>query len=413
MENREESMRASAGKRVLMLLENAPYPIDVRVSNESNTLTKAGYRVSVICRSSPGQPLHEIINGVAVYRYPAPPAANGMLSYLYEYGYSMVATFVLSVLILLRNGFDIVHAHNPPDTFAFIAAIYKSFGKRFVYDHHDLSPEMYEARFDGASHRSVYRALTVLERFSCRLADRVIATNESYKEVEMRRDRVPEDLITIVRNGPDPDRKRAVCPDPDLKQRAGIILGYAGIMGHQDGVDYLLRALWHLVHDLRYTDFYCVIVGTGDVWARLKQLATSLQLDDHVWFTGWVSDEEFLRYLSTADICAVPDPANPFTERSTMIKVMDYMALGKPIVAFDLPEHRRTAHDAAIYVKPNDELEFAKAIAYLIDHPEKRDEMGKYARRRVEQELAWRYSAEQLLAAYQALAPDRASHDLG
>lgn len=400
-------MKASAGSRVLMLVENMAYPQDSRVRREARALTDAGYRVSVIGPAGAGQPWRETLDGVRVYRYPAPPGGNGFLGFLWEYGYSMVATFILSLLVSVREGFDIIHAANPPDLFVFVAGFHKLLGKRFVYDHHDLAPEMYYARFGQGGNRLVYRALVVLEKLSCRFADHVIATNQSYKSVEMRRGRVPEDRITIVRNGPDPNRLRAVEPDPDLRRKGVTILGYVGAIGFQDGLDSLLRALHHLVHDLGRTDFFCVIIGTGDAWASVKALATQLRLDDQVWFTGWVSAADLVRYLSSADICVDPDPSNPFTDRSTMIKMTEYMALEKPIVAFDLPEHRFTAGDAALYVRPNDELAFARALAQLMDDPARRQVMGSLGRRRIETELAWRYSVPHLLEAYRTLLSER------
>lgn len=396
-------MKPSAGNRILMLLENNPYPQDTRVRRESRSLMAAGYHVSVICPKAPGQPRRNILDGVRVYRFPAPLPANGFLGYLWEYGYSMVATFVLSLLVFLREGFDVVHAHCPPDTFVFIATFYKLLGKRFVYDHHDLAPEMYYARFGGSGNKLVYHTLVLLEKLSCRFADHVIATNQSYKAVQMQRGRVPEERITIVRNGPDLNRLRPVEPDPDLRQKGKTIIGYVGTMGFQDGVDCLLRALQHLVYDLGRTDFFCVIIGKGDAWASLKILSRQLGLDEYIWFTGYVSDADLLRYLSTADICVDPDPSNPFNDRSTMIKIMEYMALGKPIVAFDLPEHRVTAQDAAVYARPNAEFDFAQQIALLMDDPEQRRKIGQKGRERVETELDWSYQEKHLLEVYQGL----------
>jgi glycosyltransferase involved in cell wall biosynthesis len=239
-----------------------------------------------------------------------------------------------------------------------------------------------------------------MEKLSCRLADHVIATNESYMAVEKGRGRVPERRITIVRNGPDLERIKPVDPDPGLAQKGLTIIGYVGVMGYQDGVDYLLRALKHLVYDLHRTDFFCVLIGKGDAWASLKALSAELRLHDYVWMTGPVSDADLLRYLSATDICVAPEPSNAFNDRSTMIKIMEYMALGKPIVAFDLPEHRVTAQSAALYVPPNDELQFARGLAELIDDPARRQRMGAVGRQRIETTLAWRYSALNLLKAY-------------
>jgi glycosyltransferase involved in cell wall biosynthesis len=322
------------------------------------------------------------------------------VGYLWEYGYSLLATFLISLVVWVREGFNVIHAHNPHDLFVLLAALYKPLGKRFVFDHHDLSPEMYYARQGGQGSRWVYRALLFFERLSFRLADHVIATNESYKRVAVERGGVPESRVTVVRNGPELDRIRPVDPDPDLRQKADHILGFVGIMGFQDGVDYFIRALAHLVADFKRTDFYAIIIGRGDAVPGLKALTSELGLDSYVWFTGRVSDEDLIKYLSTADICVDPDPSNPFNDRSTMIKMTEYMALGKPVVAFDLPEHRVTAGDAAVYASANDELDFAAKIAGLMDAPDRRAQMGRIGRQRVETGLAWSHQVPNLLAAY-------------
>jgi glycosyltransferase involved in cell wall biosynthesis len=397
--------KVSAKKRILMLLENRPYPQDPRVRREAMALSAAGYKVTVICPSDPGQPSRETVKGVQVYRYAPPPPANGFLGYLWEYGYAMAATFVLSLRVFFGDGFEVVHAHNPPDTFVFIAGFYKLFGKRFIFDHHDLSPEMYRARFPGGGSLLVYDVLVLLEKLTCRLANHVIATNESYKKIEMERGRVPEARITIVRNGIELDRLRSVEPDHALRQRGKMIIGYVGVMGFQDGVDNLLRALHHLLRDLRRTDFYCILIGDGDAWPGLKNLVRELALDEYVWLPGPIFGGDLLRYLSATDICVDPDPSNPYNDRSTMIKMMEYMALGKPIVAYDLPEHRFTAQQAAVYVPPNDEFAFAQAISELMDNPQRRETLAEFGRRRVRTELAWDFSVPQLLKAYRAVLP--------
>ena len=382
-------MKASSNNRVLMLLENQAYPQDVRVRREADALTAAGYTVSVICRATPGQPSREVIKGVRLYRYPEPSGANGFLGYLWEYAYSTGASFALSLIVFFREGFDVIHAHNPPDTFVFVAAFYKMFGKRFVFDHHDLSAEMYQARMPGGGNRMVYHALVLLEKLTCFFADHVIATNESYKRMEMERAGVPEEHITVVRNGIELDRGLPTEPERSLVEKGKIIIGYVGVMGFQDGVDYLLRALHHLIHDLGRADFYCVLVGTGDMWPKLLELVRDLNLDPYVWFTGFVPNAKMQNCMCAADICVAPEPSNPFTDRSTMVKILHYMSLSKPIVAFDLPEHRFSAGDAAVYVKPNDELAFAKALAELMDDPLRRQALGELGRRRFETDLAW------------------------
>jgi len=399
-------MRTSAGMRVLMLLENNAYPQDGRVRREARTLVGAGHQVAVIAPAHPGQAWREVIDGVRVYRYPAPPPANGLVGYLIEYGYSMVAAFILSLFVLLTDGFDVIHAHNPPDTFVLVALWYKLLGKKFVFDHHDLAPEMYYARFGGIGNPVVYRALVWFERLTCRLADHIIAPNESYKAVEMQRSGVEASRITVVRNGPDLARVRVVEPDAELRAMGKTIIGFAGEMGIHDGVDYFLRAAKHLREDLGRDDFFCILVGTGDAWDSLRQLSKQLGQEEYVRFTGYVSDEELMRYLSAADICVDPDPKNPFNDRSTMNKMLEYMALGKPIVAFDLTEHRVSAQDAAVYAQPNDELDFARHIALLMDDPQRRRSMGASGRRRIETELAWVHQEQRLREAYCAIKGD-------
>ncbi len=383
-----------------MLLENNPYPNDLRVSREANTLVAAGFQVTVISPGKRALPRYENVSGVHVYRFLAPPPGDGLLGYLWEYGWSMFSSFYLTLWVFWRRGFDVIHAHNPPDLFVLIAICYRIFGKKFVFDHHDLSPEMYHSRFRSGGRKIVYNILVFFEKLSCRFADQVISTNESYKKVEIERSGIPAEKITIVRNGPDLNRVKPVPPDDELRGKAAIILGYVGVMGQQDGVDYFLRALDYLVKELGRTDVFAVIIGKGDAVPSLKKLTNKLGLDDHVWFTGRVPEEELLRYLSTADICVDPDPFDPFNDRSTMIKMMEYMAVAKPIVAFDLTEHRASAEDAALYSRHNDEQDFAKNIAILIDNPQLREKMGAYGRRRMEERLAWHHQEKHLLQVY-------------
>ena len=389
--------------RVLMLLENNPYPEDYRVRCEANVLSANGYEVTVISPMGLGQPWHEVCQGVRIYRFPSPPQANGLLGYLWEYGYSMVATFLISLLVTLRHGFDVVHTHNPPDTFVLFVALYKLLGKSFVYDHHDVVPEMYYARFRGRGSPLIFQALVWFERLSCRLADHVIATNQSYKAIEMRRGGVPEDRISIVRNGPYVNRGRPIKIDSCLRREGKINLCYVGVMGCHDGLDYLLRALQHLVYELGRTDILCVLIGAGDAWLETKALAEQLCLSDYTRFRGWVGEAQVDRYLRAADICLAPEPSNSYNDRSTVIKMMEYMAFEKPIVAFDLPEHRITAQDAAVYARPNEVFDFALKIAWLMDNAERRKEMGKIGRKLIEAELAWEYQAKYLLEVYTKL----------
>ena len=320
-----------------MLLENNPVPQDARVRREANALVAAGYHVTVICPAGKGQPSRETVGGVLVYRYPEPRGGDGVFGYLWEYGYSLTMTLLLSVRVWLAAGFNVIHAHNPPDLFVLVAILYRPLGVKFVFDHHDLSPEMYYARFHGKGNRIVHAALIWFEKLSFTVADHVIATNESYKNIAMERGGVDEKRITVVRNGPEGNRLRPVEPDPEIRQRATCILGYVGVIGVQDGVDYFIRALDRLINELGYSNVLAIIIGKGDAVEDLQRLSRALKLDSHIWFTGRVSDEDLIRYLSTADVCVDPDPSNSFNDQSTMIKMTEYMALGRPIVAFDLP----------------------------------------------------------------------------
>ena len=386
--------------RVLMLLENNSYPGDPRVRREAISLIDAGFQVTVISPGKRSMLRYENVDGVHVYHFLMPPPGNSLWGYVWEYGWSTFASFFLTLWVFFRRGFDVIHAHNPPDLFVLIALCYRVLGKKFVFDHHDLSPEMYYARFPNGGNRIVFRVLVFFEKLSCRFAHQVIATNESYKKVEIERSGIPATKVTIVRNGPDLNRVKPVAPDPELRQRASTILGFIGLMGRQDGVDYFLRALHYLVNDLNRNDVLAVIMGTGQMVPELKKLTSGLGLEQYVWFTGRVSDEELLRYLSTADICFDPDPYNPFNDRSTMIKMLEYMAMAKPIVAFDLTEHRESAKDAALYSRRNDVQDFANNIATLIDNPALREKMGAYGRQRMEKQLAWHHQEVNLLQVY-------------
>jgi len=400
-------MKGSAGRRILMLLENNPYPQDTRVRREATSLVRAGWQVTVVAPRAWQQHGRERVQGVRVYRYPAGPSGGGMLGYLAEYSWALFWATFLSFRVLRREGFDILHVHNPPEIYFALGAFYRLLGKRFVFDHHDLSPEMYEARFPGRSSGLVKRALLLCERLTFRVAHLVIATNESYRAIATGRGRVPPERVTVVRNGPDTELFSPGPPDPDLRSRAGVLFGYVGQMGNQDGIDYLLRSLAELRNRWKYDDFHCWLVGEGEARPSLMELCRSLRLDDRVTFTGYVSRSELLRHLRSVHVGVVPDPRNEFTDRSTMIKVGEYMALGKPVVAFDLTEHRQTAKDAALYAPANDEAQFAACLLRLAQDPGLRERMGSIARERALAHLDWRVSEGPLIAAYEQLSARR------
>ena len=396
---------ASRG-RVLHLSENLPLPFDRRVWMELNALRDGGFEVSAICPMGESwtKP-YEVIDGIHVWRYPAPPPASGFASYAWEFLYCWVQTLGLSLLVLARRGFDVIHAANPPDTFWAIAALYKPFGKRYVFDHHDLCPELYVARFGASREGSLpHRALHLLERAQFRTADLVISTNESYRQVAITRGGKPPGRVFVVRSGPSRERFATVRPvDESLKRGRRFLVAYLGVMAPQDGVDHLLRAAKHVVEDHRREDVSFTLVGAGDSFEELRALSCDLGLERFVEFTGRVPDEDVERVLATADVCVCPDPLNPLNDVSTMNKVLEYMACARPIVAYDLREHRYSAGEGASYAKPNDEADLARHIVQLLDDPERRRRMGDYNRQRFLDQMAWEYSAGELLRAYDLL----------
>jgi glycosyltransferase involved in cell wall biosynthesis len=396
---------ASRGS-VLHLSENLPLPFDRRVWMELNALRAGGFEVSAICPMGESwtKP-YEVIDGIHIWRYPAPPPASGFLSYAWEFLYCWAQSLRLSLQVLARRGFDVIHAANPPDTFWAIAMLYKPFGKRYVFDHHDLCPELYVARFGAGRENSLpHRALRLLERAQFRTADLVISTNESYRQVAIGRGRMRPDRVIVVRSGPSRERFAIMRPvDESLKRGRAFLVAYLGVMAPQDGVDHLLRAAKHIVATLGREDVSFTLVGAGDSFAELQALCRDLGLNGCVEFTGRVPDEVVERVLATADVCVCPDPLNPLNDVSTMNKVLEYMACGRPIVAYDLREHRYSAGEGALYAKPNDEVDLAQKIVALLDDPDRRRCMGEYNRKRFLDQMAWEYSAGELLRAYDLL----------
>ena len=400
---------ASPGS-VLHLSENLPLPFDRRVWLELRTLRQAGFRVSAICpMGDRWTESYEEIDGISIWRYPPPPPTQGALSYIWEFLYCWVQTARLSVVALARRGFDVIHAANPPDTFWAIAAFYKLFGKRYVFDHHDLCPELYLSRFGEQRRGSVlHRLLVLLEWAQFRTADLVISTNESYRQVALSRGRMNDAKVFVVRSGPSRERFATVRPvQESLKDGKRFLVAYLGVMAPQDGVDHLLRAARILVHERRRDDVGFTLIGAGDSFDELRKLAHDLELDSCVRFTGRIPDADVETILATSDVCVCPDPRNPLNDVSTMNKVLEYMACGRPVVAYDLREHRFSAAEGALYAEPNREDDLAEKIATLLDDPERRRRMGTYNRQRFLERMAWEYSAGELLRAYQTLCATR------
>jgi glycosyltransferase involved in cell wall biosynthesis len=386
-----------------MVVQNCPYARDPRVRNEAKALAAAGYHVTVICPSQGNEPLRNTVDNITIYRFPAWRGAKGTLGYVVEYAAAMLAITVLTVVVLVREGFDIIHVANPPDCIVPLLSIYKLMRKSIVYDQHDLCLELYEAKFGRANHL-ISKLLLLLEQYSYRLADHVIVTNESCKEIAIQRGRLQESQVTVVRNGPDLTNYNTVDVDRELRRTSPNIITFAGVIGIQDGLDHLCRALDYVRHDLGRNDFYCFVLGDGDALQVIKTLAQDLRIDDKMWFAGWIGDTDtYTRYISISDICVSPGPLNSYNERSTFIKIMEYMAAGKPIVAYDLLETRRSAQAAALYAHPNDVRDFGDKVARLMDNPVLRRSMGETGLRQIHERLAWKYSAENLLKAYQAV----------
>jgi glycosyltransferase involved in cell wall biosynthesis len=401
-----ERERTRVTRRVLIIVENLPLPFDRRVWQEARTLTAAGYQVSIICPKAPGyEKSFEDIDGIHIHRHWLPTEADGALGYALEYSVALAMEFWLSLKIAFGRGFDVLQACNPPDTIFLLGGFYKLFGKKFVFDHHDINPELYEAKFGKKGLGR--RLLVALERMSFLTADMVISTNESYRSIAIERGgKNPKDVF-VVRSGPDLSRMKIVAPNPALKKGRQYLVGYVGVMGKQEGIDLLLQAVQFIVKGLDRHDIQFGLVGGGTELPAMRELAKKLGVADYVTFTGRAPDAELLEMLNTADICVNPDRANDMNDRSTMNKIMEYMALGKPVVQFDLTEGRVSAGDASWYARPNDVADLAQKMIALLADEDQRAHMGAIGRDRVERVLSWQHEAPRLLAAYDNLLGER------
>jgi glycosyltransferase involved in cell wall biosynthesis len=389
---------------VLLVVENCPVPRDIRVKREADTLRDAGCTVSVISPTGPDCPdRFEVVDGVAVFRHPT-HEGHTAFGYLLEYANALVWELALAVEVLRRRGFDVIHIANPPDLLFVVAALFKPFGVQVVFDHHDLCPELFAAKF----HRRglLWRSQVLLERLTFRTADISIATNESFRRVAIGRGGMDPADVFVVRNGPDLGEVAAPTDAVGLRRGRRHLVAFAGVMGSQDGVDLLLDAAKLLVVD-QGRDVQFVLVGSGSELARLRSRADELGLGGHVTFTGLLPHAELLGVLDEADVCVSPDDVNALNDRSTMIKVLEYMAAGKPVVQFDLAEGRASAGDAALYAGDDDPADLAARIAELLDDPDLRARLGQLGRARIESRLAWQHQAPALLAAYARLEHKR------
>lgn len=397
-------------RRVLILVEDLPVPFDRRVWTESKTLRDAGWKVTVISPKGEGaRRWHERIDGIEVYRYPLPTTAAGVVNHIAEYAVAIPAATILALLASRGRRFAVVHACNPPDFFFPVGWLFRRFGSAFIFDQHDLSPEVYVAQ-GGRPGGIVHRFLRWCERQTYRTADVVISTNETYRRFALERGGVDARRVFVVRSSPDPGRIHAVQPDPALREGRAHLVAYLGTMGPQDGVDLFVEAA-KMISEQRPRQVRFIAMGAGGQLDELRSLASGYGLNDDITFTGRVPDSYVRTVLSTADVAVSPDPANGFNEYCTMNKTLEYMATGTPVVAFDLEETRVSAGDAALYASPNDPDDLGKKVLELIDDPDRRRRMGRIGAERIAGALSWSVSGQSLLAAYQLAVGGGHSHD--
>jgi glycosyltransferase involved in cell wall biosynthesis len=389
-----------AGRRVLMIVENLPAPFDRRVWQEARTLKSQGVEVAIVCPQAPGyEAAREEIDGISIWRHPLPAEGHGALGYLREYSAALWRETALAWRVFLAGPFDALHICNPPDLIFLVALPFKLFGVKIVFDHHDICPELYEAKFGRRD--LFWRLLRLAERLTYAVADVALSTNESYRALALSRGGKAREDVFVVRSGPDLDALRPVPPNPRWRCGKRHLIGYVGVMGEQEGLDLLLQAMAHLVFNLGRTDVFLALAGAGTSLPALKAMAGDLGLDGHVEFLGRVSNADLCELLSSADVCVNPDRVNAMNDLSTMNKIMEYMAFAKPIVQFEVREGRVSAGDASLYARANDVKDFARAITELLDDPARCARMGAIGRERVETKLCWRAQAPALLAAYE------------
>jgi glycosyltransferase involved in cell wall biosynthesis len=391
--------RRGEGRRVLIVVENLPVPFDRRVWAEATTLAAAGYTVSVICPKGRGYEAdYERLEGVHIHRHPLPVEGHGAIGYLREYGSALWHELRLAFRVRRLRGIDILHGCNPPDLIFLVAWALRPFGVRYLFDHHDICPELYETKFGRRG--LLWRLMVLVERLTFRTAVVSIATNESYAEIARARGGMAAEDVFVVRSGPKVEKLELRPPNPLLKKGARFLVGYVGVIGQQEGLDLLVDAAGHLVRTMRREDVHFGIVGGGPALEEIRAEVAARGLDPFFTFTGRAPDDLLLDMLNTADVCVNPDRATPMNDLSTMNKIMEYMTLKKPIVQFDLKEGRASAAEASLYARKNDAIDFAEKIAALLDDPEARARMGETGRARIEGGLSWAHSAPVLLAAY-------------
>lgn len=389
-------MEKLKGKHILIVVENLPVPFDRRVWQEANTLSENGAKVSIICPIMKGYTKkYEVLNDIEIYRHPLPFEASGALGYLLEYSTALFWETWLSLKIYAKKRFHVIHGCNPPDLIFIVAFFFKILGVKYVFDHHDINPELYIAKYNKKGF--FYKLMVFFEKLTFKTANYSIATNESYKEIAIRRGGMDPKKVQVIRSGPKLDRLRILPTEEKYKKGRKFLIGYVGVIGEQEGVDLLLQSFKIIVS--KRDDVHLAIVGGGTHLEELKKMCTQLDLDDFVDFYGRVSDEILVGVLNTADVCVNPDKPTEMNNLSTMNKIMEYMALKKPIVQFDLKEGRFSAVEASLYAK--DIIDFSEKIEFLLDDEVLRFKMGNYGYDRVIKELSWDHESEKLVKFYE------------
>ena len=390
-------MSSFQNKHILIIVENLPVPFDRRVWQEANTLKDNGAKVSIICpKMKDYTAAYEVINGIEIYRHSLPIEARGAIGYLLEYSVALFWEFFLSWKIFFKKRFNVIHGCNPPDLVFLVALCFKIFGVQYVFDHHDINPELYIAKFKSKGF--LYEMIILFERLTFAAADFSIATNESYKEIAIKRGKMAEAKIQIIRSGPKLDRLKLLPPDIKFFKGRKYLVGYVGVIGGQEGIDLLIESVKHIVSIRK--DIQFAIVGGGSDLEHMIQLSVKSGLNDFVDFYGRVPDDLMIAVLNSADVCVNPDSPTEMNNLSTMNKIMEYMALRKPVVQYDLKEGRFSAQGASLYARCGDTIDFANKIIQLIDDPESRTRMGDFAYNRVLNELSWDYEKEKLIKFY-------------
>jgi glycosyltransferase involved in cell wall biosynthesis len=389
-------------RRILIIVENLPVPFDTRVWQEATTLVREGYAVSVICPKGKGfDEEYEFRDGVHIYRHDLPKEGNGPIGYAREYFSALRHEYRLAKQIYRERGFHVIHGCNPPDNIYMVAKRFKKFGVDYVFDHHDICPELFEAKF-GKKSGPLYKSQIWLEHRTYKHCTFAFVTNESYKKIAIERGGMDPEKVYVLRSGPKLERLKIQDPKPEVKRGKKYMVGYLGVIGQQEGIEYVLEAARYLKEDKGRNDIFWGIVGGGPHLDTLRKQAHDMGLDDCLEFTGRVPDQTLLDYLNTADVCVNSDEYNEMNDKSTMNKVLEYMALGKPIVQFDLTEGRYSAADASLYAERNNAHDLADKVLYLLEDPEKRRRMSEIGRSRILNELSWDHTSRALIDGYDA-----------